>query len=151
MRIFDRYLLRQVIFNWLAVTGVLLIILLTNQVARVLARAADQQYPHGVVLELIWVGLLQNVTIIVPIGLLLGVVLALGRMYHDSEMTAAQACGVSIWRLYVPIGLLGLLVTLLLAWLTLDVAPRSAARMFELRDTALRAGQFAPVSPGTGP
>ena len=63
MRIFDRYLLRQVIGNWLAVTGILLVILLTNQVARVLARAADQQYPHGVVLELIWVGLLQNVTL----------------------------------------------------------------------------------------
>lgn len=148
MRIFDRYLLRQVIFSWLSVTGVLLVILLTNQVARVLARAAEQQYPHGVVLELIWVGLLQNVTVIVPIGLLLGVVLALGRMYHDSEMAAAQACGVSIWRLYVPVGALGALVTALLAWLTLSVAPQSASRMFELRDTALRAGQFAPVTPG---
>ena len=148
MRIFDRYLLRQVIGSWLAVTGVLLLILLTNQVARVLARAAEQQYPRGVVLELIWVGLLQNVTVIVPIGLLLGVVLALGRMYHDSEMAAAQACGISIWRLYVPIGMLGLGVTALLGWLTLWVAPQAATRMFELRDTALRAGQFAPVSPG---
>lgn len=148
MRIFDRYLLRQVIFSWLAVTGVLLVILLTNQVARVLARAADQQYPRGVVLELIWVGLLQNVTIIVPIGLLLGVVLALGRMYHESEMAAAQACGISIWRLYVPIAVLGVVVTALLAWLTLSIAPQAAARMFDLRDIALRAGQFAPVSPG---
>ncbi len=148
MRIFERYLLRQVIFSWLAVTGVLLIILLTNQVARVLARAADQQYPRGVVLELIWVGSLQNVTVIVPIGLLLGVVLALGRMYHDSEMAAAQACGISIWRLYVPVAALGLVVTALLAWLTLAVAPQAAARMFSLRDVALRAGQFAPVSPG---
>jgi lipopolysaccharide export system permease protein len=148
MRIFDRYLLRQVIGNWLAVTCILLVILLTNQVARVLARAAEQQYPHGVVLELIWVGLLQNVTVIVPIGLLLGVVLALGRMYHDSEMAAAQACGISIWRLYVPIAITGVSVTALLAWLTLSVSPQAASRMFDLRDTALRAGRFAPVSPG---
>ena len=148
MGIFERYLLKQVIFSWLGISGILLIILLTNQVAQVLARAAEQQYPHGVVLELIWVGLLQNVTVLVPIGLLLGIVMALGRMYHDSEMAAAHACGISIWRLYVPLALLGALVTALLAWLTLDIAPRAAARMFDLRDVALRAGQFAPVSPG---
>ena len=38
-----------------------------------------------------------------PVGLLLGVVLALGRLYHDSEMTAAQACGVGPSALYVPV------------------------------------------------
>ena len=148
MKIFDRYLLRGVIANWLGITGILLIILLTNQVAQVLARAAERQYPHSVVLELIWVGLLQNVTVIVPIGLLLGIIMAVGRMYHDSEMAAAQACGISIWRLYGPIAVLGVVVTAALAWLTLEIAPRAAARMFELRDVALRAGEFAPVTAG---
>jgi lipopolysaccharide export system permease protein len=93
-RILDRYILREVIANWLVVTGVLLVILLTNQLARVLERAAENQYPQAVVLELIGLGALQNLSVIMPIGLLLGVVLAFGRLYHDSEMAAALACGV---------------------------------------------------------
>ena len=124
MRRLDRYILQEVVLAWLAVTSVLLIILLTNQVAAVLERAADNQYPRAAVLTLIGLSTLQNLPIVMPVGLLLGVVLAFGRLYHESEMTAAQACGVGLGRIYVPITGLALVVTALLAWLTLDLAPR---------------------------
>jgi lipopolysaccharide export system permease protein len=127
---------------------VLLVILLTNQLARVLQRAAENQYPQSVVLELIWLGGLQNLTVLMPIGLLLGVVLAFGRLYHDSEMAAALACGVGRSTLYVPVTILTVIVTLLMAWLTLFVAPHAIARSLSLRNAALQAGQFAPIAPG---
>lgn len=148
MRRLDRYILREVVLSWLAVTSVLLIILLTNQVAAVLERAADNQYPRSAVLTLIGLSTVQNLPIVVPIGLLLGVVLALGRLYHESEMTAAQACGVGLGRIYVPITGLALVVTALLAWLTLDLAPQASAHAYALRSEALRSGQFSPVVPG---
>jgi lipopolysaccharide export system permease protein len=147
-RILDRYILRQVVASWLGVTAVLLVILLTNQVARVLDRAAENQYPRGVVLELIGLSALQNVAVLMPIGLLLGVVLAFGRLYHDSEMAAVQSCGVGPARIYGPMLLLTVGVTVLLAWLTLAVAPTAAARTFDLRNEAARAGQFAAIAPG---
>ena len=74
-----RYVLREVVTAWLVVTGVLLVILLANQVVGVLERAAANQYPQGVVLELIGLGALQNLSLLLPVGLLLGVVLAFGR------------------------------------------------------------------------
>lgn len=147
-RILDRYILREVITSWAVVTGVLLALLLTNQLAIVLERAAENQYPRDVVLELIGLGALQNLSIIMPVGLLLGVVLAFGRLYHDSEMTAIFACGVRAGHLYVPIGALALVIAGLVAWLTLFLAPTATARTFSLRSEALRAGQFAPVAPG---
>jgi len=147
-RILDRYILRQVVASWLGVTSVLLIILLTNQVARVLDRAAEFQYPRGVVLELIGLSAVQNVAVLLPVGLLLGVVLAFGRLYHDSEMAAAFACGVGPSRVYGPMLALTAAVTALLAWLTLVVAPAASARAFELRNEAVRAGQFAALLPG---
>ncbi|MCP5471962.1 MAG: LPS export ABC transporter permease LptF [Sinobacteraceae bacterium] len=147
-RILDRYILRQVIANWLGVTSVLLVILLTNQVARVLDRAAEFQYPRGVVLELIGLSAVQNVAVLLPVGLLLGVVLAFGRLYHDSEMAAASSCGVGPARIYGPMLALTLLVTALLGWLTLVVAPSAAARVYDLRSAATRAGQFAALAPG---
>jgi lipopolysaccharide export system permease protein len=101
-----------------------------------------------VVLELIWLGALQNLSILIPVGLLLGVVLAFGRLYHDSEMTAALACGVGRATVYLPIAILTLVVTALLAWLTLVLAPDATARTLSLRNAALRAGQFAPIAAG---
>ena len=146
--ILGRYILREVVTAWLVVTGVLLVILLANQVAGVLERAAVNQFPQGVVLELIWLGTLQNLSILVPVGLLLGVVLSFGRLYHDSEMAAALACGVGPATVYVPIAALAVVVTGLLAWLTLVLAPQATERTLSLRSAALRAGQFAPIAAG---
>jgi lipopolysaccharide export system permease protein len=148
LRILDRYILREVVVSWLGVTGVLLAILLTNQVARVLERAADSQYPRGVVLELIVLGGVQNLSLIVPIGLLLGIVLALGRLYHDSELTAAQACGAGSRPILLPVLGFTLVLGVLIAYLSLVVSPAAAGRILELRSEALRAGQFSPITSG---
>jgi lipopolysaccharide export system permease protein len=147
-KILGRYILREVVTAWLVVTGVLLVVLLANQVAGVLERAAVNQYPKGVVLELIGLGALQNLGLLVPFGLLLGVVLAFGRLYHDSEMAAALACGIRPSNVYVPVGLLAVFVAAGLAWLTLGLAPDATARALSLRNAALRAGQFAPIAAG---
>ncbi len=148
LRILDRYILREVVVNWFGVTGVLLAILITNQVASVLARAAESQYPRGVVFELILLGSVQNLPVIMPVALLLAVVLALGRLYHDSEMTAAQACGAGSRIVLVPVlGFTGILA-ILLAVLSLQVVPAAVGQMLELRREALRAGQFSPIAAG---
>lgn len=146
--ILGRYILREVVTAWLVVTGVLLIILLANQVVGVLERAAANQYPQGVVLELIGLGALQDLSILLPVGLLLGVVLAFGRLYHDSEMAAALACGAGPRNLYVPVVLLAALLSAGLAYLSLVLAPDATERALSLRNAALRAGQFAPIAPG---
>lgn len=146
--ILSRYILRETVGTWLGVTAVLLVILLTNQVASVLARAAEQGFPRGVVLELVGFGTLTNLAVLLPVGLLLGVMIAFGRLYHDSEMTAVLACGVDRWRIHAPVLLLAVLVAGLVAWLTLIGAPAAAARVEALRASALQAGEFAPIAPG---
>ena len=94
----DRYLLREVTWTFIAVTGVLLVVLMSNQFARVLGQAAQNDFPGVVVATLIGLTTLQYLTVLVPIGLFLGIVLALGRLYHESEMTAMNACGVGTLR-----------------------------------------------------
>lgn len=131
-----------------AVTLVLVLILLTNEGARVLSRAADNQYPHDVVFALIGLGAVQHLPIFVAVGLLLGMVMAFGRLYHDSEMTAALACGVGMARIYAPVIAIGIVVAAVLAWLSLQVGPASMARVLTLRQEAVHAGQFASLAPG---
>jgi lipopolysaccharide export system permease protein len=146
--ILGRYVLREVVMAWLAVTGVLLVILLANEVVGVMERAAANQYPQSMVLELIGLSSLQYLSIVVPVGLLLGVVLAFGRLYHDSEMAAALACGAGRVTLYAPVALLAIVVAAGLAWLSLVLAPEATSRALDLRNAALRAGQLAPIASG---
>jgi lipopolysaccharide export system permease protein len=148
LRILDRYILREVLVSWVSVSGVLLAILVTNQVARVLERAAESQYPRGVVIELIALGTVQNLSLILPVGLLLGIVLGLGRLYHDSEMSAAQACGAGSRPVLVPVLSFTAVLAVFLAVLSLQVSPAAAGRVLDLRREALRAGQFSPIAPG---
>src|ERR1700684_1024100 len=134
--------------NFIGVTVVMFAILFVNQVGVVRARAAQLQYQKGFVLELIGLGAAQNVAILLPFGLLLGIVLTFGRLYHDSEMAAAQACGVGVGRVAAAVWLLALPVTALIAWLNFDLSPRAAAAEAGLRNEAIRAGLNAPLEPG---
>jgi lipopolysaccharide export system permease protein len=144
----DRYLLREVAQTSVAVTGVLLVVLVTNQLAKVLAQAAQSDFPGSVVLALIGLTTLQQLTLLVPIGLFLGIVLALGRLYHESEMTAMTACGVGPLSIYRPIAMLTLLVVVLLAILSFRVVPYAFDRAQQIRVEAFRAAQFGALEPG---
>ncbi len=144
----DRYLLREVTWTFVAVTGVLLVVLLSNQFARVLGQAAANGFPADIVLTLIGLTTLQQLTVLLPIGLFLGIVLALGRLYHESEMTAMTACGVGPLRIYRPIALLAVVVAVLLAVLSYRVVPAAWIKSNELRLEATRAAQFGALEPG---
>jgi lipopolysaccharide export system permease protein len=100
------------------------------------------------VFELILLGAIQNLSFVLPVALLIGIVLALGRLYHDSEMSAAQACGAGSRPVLVPVLGFAAILAVLLGVVSLVIAPAAAGRMLGLRDEALRAGQFAPISAG---
>lgn len=144
----SRYILRETVGSWLAVTAVLTVILLTNQLGTVLARAAEQGFPPQVVLTLVALGTAQNIAVLLPIGLLLGVMLALGRLYHDSEMTAMQACGVGGRHTWLPVLLIAMICAVAVGVLTSLVAPMAVAKTQQVRSEALRDGEFSPITAG---
>jgi lipopolysaccharide export system permease protein len=144
----QRYVLREVVQTWLAVTGVLVAILVSNQLSRVLGQAADNQYGRGVVFDLIALGAIMNLSVIVPVGLLLSVVLTLGRMYHDSEMAALQACGFGPARLLAPLFCFAAVIAVGLGWLAFVQVPRADSQVQLLRQSAIKEAQFGQLDAG---
>ncbi|MCA1798164.1 MAG: LptF/LptG family permease [Xanthomonadaceae bacterium] len=94
----DRYLLKEVIQTWAAVTVVLLLIMLSSRFARYLGEAAAGQLPADVVFTLLSLTSIHYMTVLVPVSLFLAVMLMLGRLYKDSEMAAMMACGIGYGR-----------------------------------------------------
>jgi lipopolysaccharide export system permease protein len=144
----DRYVLREVAMALAGVTVVLLAILVSYQVARILGVAADRGFPHEIVFALIGLTTLENLMVLVPISLLLATMLALGRLYHESEMAAVRACGIGPERLYLPVYALALPVAAGLAWLTFVVGPEARNGAEELRGRGMRDAEFGLLAPG---
>ncbi len=144
----DRYVLREVAVVWVAVTGVLLVILVSNQLARILGLAAERGFPKEVVFVLIGLTSLQNLAVIVPVATLLAVMMALGRLYHESEMAAIRACGMGPERLYLPVLAFAGVVALGLSALAFDLGPAAYAKAQEVRQTAIREAEFGRLEAG---
>jgi lipopolysaccharide export system permease protein len=145
----DRYVLREVATALAGVTVVLLAILVSYQLARILGIAAERGLPHDIVFALIGLSTLENLMVLVPIGMLLATMLALGRLYHESEMAAVRACGIGPERLYLPVYTVAIPVAIGLAWLTFFVGPDARNGAEALRSQGLRDAQFGQLAPGT--
>lgn len=146
--IFLRHVLREVALATLVVGVVLLAVLVIYQLAFVLGRAADGQVPGDVVLHLVALSLRTNLTVILPFAVLLGIVTGLGRLYHDSEITAAQACGVGQGTLFAAAGIVVLAVGAFASWNVFVDAPAAARDIVELRVQALRTAMTRGLAPG---
>jgi lipopolysaccharide export system permease protein len=147
-RILDRYIFREIAVTWLGVTMVLLMILLTNQFARVLGDVAKGKLPKNAAFDVIGLSAAQYLTILVPIGLFLAVMLALGRLYRDSEMPAMMACRVGPAGVYRPLMWLMIPLALGVAWLSIVGTPTALAKVSQIAAEAKREADLASIEPG---
>ena len=147
-QVFGRYLLREAFQAWLLVTFVLLFILMSNQFAQVLGDAAADRLPKETVFQVIGLSSFQFLTILIPAGLFIACMTALARLYRDNEMAAIMACGVGPCFLYRPLFVLALLLSGLVGWLSLEIAPRSIARIAAITEEAQRQADLATLEAG---
>jgi lipopolysaccharide export system permease protein len=98
----------------------------------------------------------QYLTILIPVGFFLAIMLALARLYHDSEMAAMMSCGIGPGQLYRAILTLGGVLAIVVAVLALVVSP-AALRQVEVfaaqakREASiglLEAGRFVSFADG---
>jgi lipopolysaccharide export system permease protein len=146
--ILNRYIFRETALTWLAVTGVLLLILLTDQFARVLDDAAGAQLPKDAIFAVMALSSLQFLTILIPIGIFLAIMLALARMYRDSEMAALMACGIGNISFYRPILLLSILLAVVVSWLALEAGPAALRQVEQIANEAKKSADLAMLVPG---
>ncbi len=146
--ILNRYIFRETALTWLAVTGVLLLILLTDQFARVLDDAAGAQIPRDAIFAVMGLSSIHYLTILIPVGIFFAIMLALARIYRDSEMAALMACGIGNTSLYRPIALLALFLAAVVAWLALTAGPTAYREVKKITDEAKRNADLTVLAPG---
>ncbi len=147
-RILDRYLLREVLTAWAAVTFILLAIMIATRFASVLGVAAKGELPRELLLNVALLSSLRYLVILIPVSLLLAIMLSLGRLYSDNEIAAMTACGSGLGRLYRPFLGLAAALTALTAAMSFSIGPWAGRQADFLVKDAKRLVQFTPFEAG---
>lgn len=148
LTVIGRYINREVLLSWLAVTAALLVILMSHRFARFLGRAASGEIPTDAVWSLLGLSTVQYLVIIIPIAFFLAILLALGRLYKDSEMAAMMACGVGPLHLYRALVWILLPVVLLVGGLSLFAAPAASQAINRVQQEAQAEARLGVFEPG---
>ncbi|HAU06894.1 MAG TPA: LPS export ABC transporter permease LptF [Gammaproteobacteria bacterium] len=150
LQILDRYLLKQFIYHLLGVTVILLLIYIATRLARYLAQAAAGVLPSDVIYTLLGYSSLGALSILLPMATFFAVILALGRMQSDSELTVIAACGIPKRRIICNVLLFSSLVAIVIGSLTVYIVPDMLSKRYTIEQKAkltaatagLTAGEF---------
>jgi len=143
-----RYLSREVLITMSAVSAVLLVIIMSGRFIKYLAQAAQGLLDPGVLFLIMGFRLPGFLQLILPLGLFLGILLAYGRLYLESEMTVLSATGMSQQRLMAYSLAPAAVVALLVGWLSLGLAPQGVTEVARILNQQESLTEFDTLVPG---
>ncbi len=144
INLIDRYVGRAVLVTALYGVAVLsLVLVLGNIFKELLDLLINRDVPFKYVLLFMLYVLPFSLAFTVPWGFLTAVLLIFGRMSADNEMIALRACGVSLFRVCMPVLVVGVLLSLFTFWINARVAPRAEAAMREAITSMARSNPAA--------
>jgi len=133
VRRLDRYVFSEILgplgLGFLVYTFILLLRFLFQSAEMIIRRGL----PWSTVGELLLVTLPNIVVLTIPMSLLFGILIAIGRLASDSELVAIRASGIGLASLYRPILFLSVLLMALNTVLMIYALPWGNHRLQELR------------------
>ena len=140
MRLIDRYICRQVFSHAFLGLGIFTFVFFVPQLVRLMDLVVRHPGSWSTIVILFLSTFPGILSFTLPIGVLVGVLIALGRLSADSELIAMSALGMGRRRLLVPVGFLAVGATAITFAMTLWLGPLSV-RTFRTIEDRLRAGQ----------
>lgn len=143
----DRYLAREIGLSSAAVASALTAVFLAYSLTRFLTDAAGGLLKAG---EVAWLTFYKSVValeVLLPLALYFGLVFGFGRLNLHGELTVLRAAGMGRWRLQRMPLVLGVLLALVVATLSLAVRPWAYNAMFDLKAQADAASELDRIKP----
>ena len=100
------------------------------------------------VLQIAFFQVIPLLTLVFPLAVLMGVLVALGRLGADLEILVLETLGVRATRLAGPIGLFALVMSLVCLWLSLVATPWASRSLDEALTALSRENPAAQMRPG---
>jgi LPS export ABC transporter permease LptF/LPS export ABC transporter permease LptG len=128
-----RYIIAEIVgpmgLGFLVYTFILLLRFLFQSAEMIIRRGL----PVSIVGKLLLVTVPNIVVLTLPMSLLFGILIAVGRLSSDSELTAMRSCGISLVSLYRPVLLVSAVLTALNIVLMIYIVPQANHSLQQLR------------------
>jgi LPS export ABC transporter permease LptF/LPS export ABC transporter permease LptG len=134
VRIFTRYILKEVLWHGLIGASVFTFVIFMRELTRILEAVVRNSAPFPSVAEIFFFTLPAALKVTIPMGVLVGILLGLSRMAADSEVTAMRSSGVSVRKFLKIISFFGIAAWILALINTVIIEPRSAAALAKLQN-----------------
>jgi lipopolysaccharide export system permease protein len=154
--IIERYIIREIVKPTVTICTVLVFVFGCYISTRYGEDAVHGMLPGVSVLQLILLRIVIALEVLLPTTLYLSVVIALGRLYRDAELTAMFACGISMAKVIKSVLLVSLMSGLIVMCLSLFIRPWAWNQFFEIKAhaqanfdlTRMKSGTFYEVGGG---
>ncbi len=147
MRILFRYILREVVVSSLIGTLLFTFVLFLKAVGPLIELLIRPSGSTSDVVQLFLLAVVQTLRFTIPIGVLIGVLVGLGRMSGDREITALRAAGVPGRRCVPPVAVLAAFGVLLCATTTLYFNPIALQETRRIGETLKISQTTAQIQP----
>ncbi len=134
MRILTRYILREVTAHALIGVAVFTFVLFTRDLGQILELVVRNSAPLPSVAEVFFFIVPVTLTISIPAGVLVGILIGLSRLAADSEITAMRASGIGVWSFLRIVSIFAVAAWILALANGVYLAPQSQAAMVHLQD-----------------
>ena len=131
---FDRYLLREWLQIIALVLAAMLGLLFVQAMYTDMIKLLERDAPVIDVVRYFLINIPSNLSLLLPLVLLVSLLYTLGQMHRHHEFTALRAAGISLWRITAPVWVVGLFCCGLVGWLNSSVVPRSVEKSQALLD-----------------
>lgn len=150
VNLLDRYIFKSVLGSCLAGMALFgFVLLLGNAIRDLLGYALAGQLPPMTVVKLLLLLVPHVAYYALPMGMLIGVLLTLGRISADSEITAMRAAGIGLGRITRPVIIIGILGTALGLYINFETMPRTRLQYQQELSNAVHTNPLRFIVPRT--
>ncbi|MGB8700801.1 MAG: LptF/LptG family permease [Thermosynechococcaceae cyanobacterium] len=124
LSVLDRYVVLELLKPFLFGVGIFSAVgVSAGSLFTLLQQVTATRIPLGIALQVLALQVPRFISLSLPMAMLLASLLCFSRLSGDRELTALRACGISFYRLLVPILIFGLCVTGLMFLFNEDIVP----------------------------
>lgn len=150
LNLLDRHIFTSVLFTCAAAVGLFaFVVALPNIVRELIGPLLAGQFDFATFARLVGLLFPFAISFALPMGILTGVLLTLGRMSADSEITAMRASGLGIARIARPVFILGAVCAVAATYVNFESMPWARVQYHREFAAAVRANPLRIIVPKT--
>jgi lipopolysaccharide export system permease protein len=135
--ILDKYLVRELLGPALLGAAAFTLIFVATQFLAIGRLVTQEHLPFFIAIEYFLWEMPSYLLLVVPMAMLFGTLLSMGRLSGESEIAAMKAGGISLVRMFVPLAVIGLAVSLFSLAVQELLVPLANDRAAYLRESSI--------------